>query len=462
MATTMSVPRWLPILLVAPLLLGVLVVPEAEAHRQGLRPGYERMLYDCSHDWGWESGRPLDRGHELVTVDITEAEVDGVPMVLIEINMVRVAPTGFGASYQMLEELEFSTPRGSFSTTIDSTSELEAHYHAGDEPAYISPRKTGMTQGGGEDEMLIAFDLGYTYDQLQIQNGEMITDFYLTAYYERFNQIIKGDVVPGGYYRTDGSKFVGCPNAPNNDPEQDETHFVAIGYEIQNSTWSVPSDEPGGEDGGQEESASSVEPVPDFLMEPEKPQTLETVRFSDSSFAPEGLQGHTWDFGDGATAEGEEVEHVYERPGRYTVRMEAQTPQGEQVSVQKLLVVLNRVPIAAFEWDPVDPIVGQAVQLVDLSEDADGRIVSWEWRIPGVGERHLSDPDVVFQQPGEHQITLIVTDDQGATGRTTETILVLPEGSVGPVELDNPGILVVLTVLLVGVVVTRRRQSILQ
>ena len=54
------------------------------------------------------------------------------------------------------------------------------------------------------------------------------------------------------------------------------------------------------------------------------------VDLSGSAVAPEGrdIVSYQWDLGDGTTAEGPAVTHVYEEPGTYTARLIATDSEG--------------------------------------------------------------------------------------------------------------------------------------
>ncbi|MBA7616798.1 hypothetical protein ES703_24098 [subsurface metagenome] len=96
----------------------------------------------------------------------------------------------------------------------------------------------------------------------------------------------------------------------------------------------------------------------------------------------------------------------------------------------------NQPPRADFNFSPERPIVGEKVYFFDNSEDLDGYIVEWYWSyslhfgdnywtLPmpfGNGEQN---PTLTFDHAGEAQITLKVTDDNGAIGRVSRIIQIL-------------------------------------
>ncbi len=58
------------------------------------------------------------------------------------------------------------------------------------------------------------------------------------------------------------------------------------------------------------------------------------------------------------------------------------------------------------------------------STDADGEIVSWAWSFGDGTTGSGQTVDHVFDTPGEYAVTLRVTDDEGATGTTQQTVSV--------------------------------------
>ncbi|MCP4660620.1 MAG: PKD domain-containing protein, partial [bacterium] len=75
-----------------------------------------------------------------------------------------------------------------------------------------------------------------------------------------------------------------------------------------------------------------------------------TLRFAaDASVDPDGtVVAWAWDFGDGTDATGAAVEHAWERPGTYTVRLRVSDDSGHPLAVgyDQATVVVNRAPVA--------------------------------------------------------------------------------------------------------------------
>ncbi len=87
----------------------------------------------------------------------------------------------------------------------------------------------------------------------------------------------------------------------------------------------------------------------------------------------------------------------------------------------------NEPPSVAFFASPSDPRINDTVTLdASGSFDADGRIVKYEWDFNGDGIYDQSTTDPVtttsFATPGLKTVTLRVTDDEGATDRTSASL----------------------------------------
>jgi PKD repeat protein len=87
----------------------------------------------------------------------------------------------------------------------------------------------------------------------------------------------------------------------------------------------------------------------------------------------------------------------------------------------------NEAPSAAFDATPATPVTGEAVTFdAASSTDADGTIESYEWDFDGDGTTDATGEEVTntFDDPGDYDVALTVTDDDGATDTTTQTVSV--------------------------------------
>ena len=170
----------------------------------------------------------------------------------------------------------------------------------------------------------------------------------------------------------------------------------------------------------------------------------ETVVFdAGASRDPDGgVLAHSWDFGDGRTAVGRRVRHVFETPGRHVVTLGVRdTGDPAATGVDRLTVTVRAPPATppVAEAGP-DRVVTAGVPLVldgTGSRDADGRILAFRWTLPGARRegpviRHA------FHAAGEYPVTLEVEDDRGLVARDTVLVVVRPAPNLPPVAEAGP------------------------
>ena len=160
-------------------------------------------------------------------------------------------------------------------------------------------------------------------------------------------------------------------------------------------------------------------PVAAFTM-PQRAAVGERILL-DASASQSGLgrriDQYSWDFGDGTAAEGVSVEHSFDVPGAYTVRLSVSTRGGEpdcrKASLEKVIVV-NAPPVAQFTA-PGIVRVGDLVQFdASDSSDPDGRIGRLSWNF-GDGSDGTDGTQVehVYEIPGTYRVELTATDASG-------------------------------------------------
>jgi PKD repeat protein len=98
----------------------------------------------------------------------------------------------------------------------------------------------------------------------------------------------------------------------------------------------------------------------------------------------------------------------------------------------------NEPPTAAFSVEPTTPTVNESITLTARNAtDPDGRIVDYDWSIEGPTARTLA-PTVEgttttrYTRPGTYDVTLTVTDDDGATASSTESVTVAAPSAPRP------------------------------
>jgi plastocyanin len=133
-----------------------------------------------------------------------------------------------------------------------------------------------------------------------------------------------------------------------------------------------------------------------------------------------------WSFGDGETATGPEVTHVYENPGRYSVSVVAVDAQDRAGEATELTIqVQNAPPRAEIE---VVPTSGEAPLEVSFnaggSADPDGSLAEFRWTLGDGTTRTGREIAHTYEQTGDYDVTLTVRDADGADASATTTIQV--------------------------------------
>jgi len=194
----------------------------------------------------------------------------------------------------------------------------------------------------------------------------------------------------------------------------------------------------------------SAAPVAD--AGPDQTVTASVVRFDGgaSRDADGAITRWDWDFGDGQTGSGPQVEHAYAAPGTYEVKLTVIDDSGAPLNVDedRLLVTINATPLADAGPDLV-AAPGQTVVLdASGSIDPDGAIRETTWRFPDGSVQSGDLIETSFDTPGLYRVALEVRDDfAGGTASDFDEVLISvnapPVAVIGPDLLVEPGVPVI-------------------
>lgn len=85
----------------------------------------------------------------------------------------------------------------------------------------------------------------------------------------------------------------------------------------------------------------------------------------------------------------------------------------------------NQAPTASFSLPDTALFAGAPIAFTDTSTDADGQIAAWQWRFTSSRGSRVQHPTHTYASAGTYQVTLTVTDDDGATASVTRPVTVV-------------------------------------
>jgi len=165
-------------------------------------------------------------------------------------------------------------------------------------------------------------------------------------------------------------------------------------------------------------------PTASFNHTPLEPTVFETIQFRDNSTDPDGnITTWAWDFGDGTTSTLEDSTHRYEDRGSYTVTLTITDNDGGTDAFTRIITTRNVEPTAGFRA-PSTVNVGDGVRFVDESTDPEGGPLTYLWNFGDGSTSTAKNPIHEYTTPEAVLVSLLITDDEGATHTATLTIVI--------------------------------------
>src|SRR5881275_1912263 len=165
-----------------------------------------------------------------------------------------------------------------------------------------------------------------------------------------------------------------------------------------------------------------------FSYSPSSPQAGQQVSFSGSASGGTSSYSYSWNFGDGSTGTGSSVTHTYSSAGSYTVTLtvkDSSSPQ-QTVTSQKTVTVTSPPPplSASFTYSPSSPLPLLPVTF-DASASGGTQPYSYSWDFGDGSTGSGQSVSHSYLLPGSYTVTLTVTDANGQSVTTSQTITVL-------------------------------------
>jgi len=163
-------------------------------------------------------------------------------------------------------------------------------------------------------------------------------------------------------------------------------------------------------------------PLPDFDYSTACPG--EEVQFTDKTEAPAWAEVDNWhwDFGDGTTSSSANPSHLFPSDGEHEVTLTVHAINGCVLSITKPVMVHSFPEV---DFSAPDMCAGEAYRFTDETNVPYSEPAHWEWDFDGLGSSEEQNPWFSFDEPGQYDITLTVTSEEGCIAHNTKVVNVL-------------------------------------
>jgi PKD repeat protein len=245
--------------------------------------------------------------------------------------------------------------------------------------------------------------------------------------------------IPAGWIQTMPIRGEGIAMFDVGISEPNQNLIVDFGFFNPYSTQPPPGNTTNPEPGGGEKNQP---PQANFTLSPPEGQAPLTVTFDgNSSFDPEGQAiRYEWLLPDGFVFSTEpKTTFTFDEPGRYEIELVVTDNDG-QIGDRTAIVTVRepeapqKPPVAK---STIEPPRGLAPLTVELdgnnSFDPDGEIVGCEWLIETKPPVDDCEARITFDEPGEYEVTLVITDNHSLSDQMTKVVFVEEKPKNAPV-----------------------------
>lgn len=157
-----------------------------------------------------------------------------------------------------------------------------------------------------------------------------------------------------------------------------------------------------------------AKPVADFESDRMVTCPGEPIQFADLSG---GYPNHwVWNFGDESPIENvSDPEHVYDKPGVYTVRLTVYNTCGSSMKQKSAYIMVMSPPEVDFQTEQIGRCADQAIQFTDKSTNIED---TWLWDFGDGSTSTDRHPIHNFSQAGTYDVILTVENNCGSTTKT--------------------------------------------
>lgn len=182
-------------------------------------------------------------------------------------------------------------------------------------------------------------------------------------------------------------------------------------------------------------------PTVSVESDPSSPSVGDAVEFSADATDRDGsVERYVWTVDGEVVAESRTLAYTFEAAGDHRVALTVTDDAGAEATASVTVTVsgANDPPTVEASADVESAGVGEAVTFSADATDPDGSVESYEWRVDGEVVSTARTFEHAFDSAGEHRVTVVVTDDDGATARSSAVVEVAA-GPASPTVTDTGG-----------------------
>src|SRR2546422_153998 len=179
--------------------------------------------------------------------------------------------------------------------------------------------------------------------------------------------------------------------------------------------------------GSSQQTVTIANPPPSlmasFSYSPSSPTTTQQITFTASASGGTQPYKYSWDFGDLGTGSGSSTNHTYQSAGSYSVTLSV-TDAGGLIAKASRTITVNAPLSARFTYSPSNPL---PLLPVTFTANASGGTspYNYSWDFGDRATATGASATHSYVLPGTYTVTLTVTDANGQTVTTSQTITVL-------------------------------------
>lgn len=154
-----------------------------------------------------------------------------------------------------------------------------------------------------------------------------------------------------------------------------------------------------------------------------------TVSFGGAATDSDGfVMATTWNYGDGSSPGGGFSTHTFQSEGQYTATFTAADNDGYTCTPSLSIKVLppNKPPTCAASASPAKAHVPGNIPFYGTASDSDGSVAQLFWAFGDGSTSSSQNPSHLYTTPGSFEAKLTVTDNEGATCASTQSIVIEP------------------------------------